>query len=367
MSRLVLEVSDVRAEALDVVLVELRRAGGGELEPFAPGAHLEIELPNGMLRHYSLTNDWRERDRYVVGVGRAAKGRGGSDFIHQSLRRGGRLQASLRNNFALDPSAASSLFVAGGIGVTPIMSMVRRCVAEGRDWQLVYAARSAQRAAFYETLRDFGAQVHFHFDDQAGALLDVRRWLADRRAGQHVYCCGPQPLMQAVREGAAHHPAESVHFEYFVAPAAEALGGPVGGGPRAGEFRVELKQSRLSLAVPADLSILEVLEANGVKVPFSCRGGPVPHCETTVCAGEVEHRDYVLSAEERAESRTLMVCVCARSRRRWCSIADAAREARAPACPMVTATLLQVLAINPALQRMPTVRRSLPISPTRNR
>ena len=263
-----------------------------------------------MIRHYSLTNDWRERDRYVVGVGRAVNGRGGSDFIHQSLRRGGRLTASApRNNFALDPNAASYLFVAGGIGVTPIMSMIRCCEAQARDWRLVYAARNAQRAAFYETLRDFGDRVHFHFDDQAGAVLDARRWLAERSGGQHLYCCGPQPLMQVVREGAGHHPADSVHFEYFVAPAAEAPGEAPAGGMRPGEFRVELKRSKLSLVVPADLSVLEVLEANGVKVPNSCREGLCRTCETTVCEGEVEHRDYVLSAEERAESKTMMVCV----------------------------------------------------------
>ncbi len=310
MSRLSLEVSDVRAEALDVLLVELRRAGGGALEPFTPGAHLEIELPNGAIRHYSLTNDWRERDRYVIGVGRAANGRGGSDFIHQSLRRGAMLISSPpRNNFALDLEAASHLFVAGGIGVTPIMSMVRRCEAEGRDWRLVYAARNAQRAAFYETLRGFGDKVRFHFDDQAGTVLDARRWLAERPDGQHVYCCGPQPLMRAVREAASHHPAQSVHFEYFVAPAAEPPGEAADAVPRPGEFRVELRRSGLSLVVPADRSILEVLEANGVKVPFSCREGLCRTCETTVCAGEVEHRDYVLSTEERAKSKTMMVCV----------------------------------------------------------
>ncbi|MCE9660767.1 MAG: PDR/VanB family oxidoreductase [Burkholderiales bacterium] len=307
---MLLEVSDVRAEALDVLLVELRAAGGGPLEPFEPGAHLEFELPNGLIRHYSLTNDWRERDRYVVGVGRAANGRGGSDFIHQSLRRGGRLTASApRNNFALDPAAASYLFVAGGIGVTPIMSMVRRCAAEGRDWRLVYAARNAQRAAFYETLRAFGDRVHFHFDDQAGAVLDARRWLATRSEGQHVYCCGPQPLMRAVREGAAHYPPDCVHFEYFVGTAAKALAEAPAAGTGEGEFRVDLKRSKLSLVVPAELSILEVLEANGVKVPFSCREGLCRTCETTVCEGEVEHRDYVLSAAERAESKTMMVCV----------------------------------------------------------
>lgn len=303
--RQVLQVTDVQAEARDVVLVELRAPDGAMLPSFEPGAHLEVELPNGMIRHYSLTNDSRERDRYVVGVGRAANGRGGSAFVHQSVRCGLRLTTSQpRNNFALDATAESYLFLAGGIGVTPVMSMIRWCEARSRPWRLVYATRNCQRTAFYEALREYGSRVHFHFDDQAGAVLDVREWLAGLSGGQHVYCCGPQALMQAVRSHAAHIPARNVHFEYFAAPGVADAAAPAGSA-----FRVELRRRGLSLLVPPDRSVLEALEANGVKVPFSCREGLCGTCETVVCEGEVEHCDYVLSQEQRAAGKSMMVCV----------------------------------------------------------
>ncbi len=302
--RLALRVTEVQAEARDVMLLELRAVEGGMLPAFEPGAHLEIELPNGLIRHYSLTNDWRERDRYVIGVGRASHGRGGSEFLHRSVRCGLPLTSSVpRNNFPLDPGAASYLFIAGGIGVTPILSMIRWCEAQGRSWRLVYAARNGQRAAFYETLREFGARVHFHFDDQARGVLDVRRWLADERSGEHVYCCGPQALMQAVQSQALNRPAQNVHFEYFAAPDAAAPS------TCAGAFRIDLRRTGKSLPVPADRSILEVLEANGIAVPFSCREGMCGTCETAVCQGEIEHRDHVLSQDQRAAGKSMLVCV----------------------------------------------------------
>ena len=143
-------VADVRAEAKDVITLELRAIAGGELPAFTPGAHLDVHLPNGLVRNYSLTNDWRERNRYVVGVGRAAESRGGSSYIHSSIRAGAQLKISApRNNFQLDEQSASFLFIAGGIGITPIMSMVRWCVANAKPWRLIYAARSRQRTAFY--------------------------------------------------------------------------------------------------------------------------------------------------------------------------------------------------------------------------
>lgn len=303
--RLSLQLSDVRAEACDVLLLELRRAGGGSLPPFEPGAHLEIRLPNGLVRHYSLTNDWRERDRYVVSVGRAADSRGGSAFVHQALRCGTALDTSVpRNNFRLDAAAERYLFVAGGIGITPIMAMIRWCIVNERPWRLVYAVRSAQRAAFYETLRTHGDRVRFHFDDQQGSVLDVRPVLDAVHGDEHVYCCGPQPLMAAVKTHAAHLPASHVHFEYFTAPAdAGTEAGP------AGAFTVQLRKSGLTLQVPPDKSILEVVEANGLKVPFSCREGLCRTCETGVCEGEVEHNDYVLSQEERDAGKSMMICV----------------------------------------------------------
>lgn len=296
-------VTDIRAAALDVMLVELRAQDGGALAPFEPGAHLELALPNGLIRHYSLSNDSRERDRYVIGVGRAAASRGGSDYIHRELRCGMTLAVGEpTNNFPLDPAARSHLFVAGGIGITPIMAMARWCAANGRDWRLHYATRNRARAAFYEELRALGAdRVAFHFDDEAGRVLDTAPILSSVPEGARVYCCGPAPLMAAV--AAAPLPAGTVRFEYFIAPDAAS----VPGGETA--FTVVLKRSGVSLAVPPDKSILEVLEASGRAHPFSCREGLCRTCETAVLEGEPDHRDYALSDGERASGKTMTICV----------------------------------------------------------
>ncbi|MEO6659068.1 MAG: PDR/VanB family oxidoreductase [Burkholderiaceae bacterium] len=300
------EVTDVQAEARDVVLVELRATSGAALPAFEPGAHLEVNLPNGMVRHYSLVNDGRSPDHYLVGVGRAANGRGGSEFVHQSVRRGTPLTISApRNNFRLEPQAEGYLFIAGGIGITQIMAMVRWCEANARPWHLVYAARNRQRAAFYETLRGYAAsRLNLHFDDERDSVLDVSSHLAEVGRGVHVYCCGPQPLNQAVRNASSHWPQDAVHFEYFVAPVESPSKVAA-----AGAFTIELRRSGGSLVVPPDKSILEVLEANGHRRPFSCREGLCRTCETEVCEGEVDHRDYVLSQEERKAGRSMMVCV----------------------------------------------------------
>lgn len=310
---LVLQLSDVQAEACGVLLLELRHPDGAVLPAFEPGAHLEIALPNGLIRHYSITNDSLERERYVVGVGRAPDSRGGSQFVHQALRCGMTLKTSApRNNFRLDPDAESFLFVAGGIGITPIMAMVRWCRANHRRWRLVYAARSAQRAAFYETLRTYGDAVRFHFDTQCGgAPLNVGQVMADVQDGEHVYCCGPGALMDAVQTHGNQLPPARLHFERFSAPAPspekEAL---------AGAFDVELRQRGLIFHVPPDQSILEVLESQGIRIPFSCREGLCRTCETAVCEGEIEHNDYVLSQEERDAGNTMCICVSrARSKR----------------------------------------------------
>lgn len=315
--RLTLQVADVRAEARDVVLLELRAASGVALPPFEPGAHLEVELPNGLVRHYSLCSDWREREHYLVGVGRALNGRGGSQYIHQHVRRGMSLKASApRNHFALDAQARGFVFVAGGIGITPIHAMVQWCEANRRPWRLVYAARSRQRAAFYEALRELPDRVQFHFDDENAGLLDVQAALAGVEPGERIYCCGPAPLVKAVREATAHLPEGTVKFEFFTAPAdarpqARQEAGPAAApvGAADGAFRIELRRSGKCLDVPAGQSILEVLERHGHEVPFSCREGLCRTCETPIVEGTCEHRDYVLSSDERAAGKSLMVCV----------------------------------------------------------
>ncbi len=303
-------VADIRAEAKDVITLEFRAIAGGELPAFTPGAHLDVHLPNGVVRNYSLTNDWRERDRYVVGVGRAADSRGGSSFIHSSVRAGQQIKISApRNNFPLDEESASFLFIAGGIGVTPIMAMVRWCIANGKQWRLIYAARSRQRAAFYEELCALGAdRAHFHFDDECGQVLDVAQAIASRSEGESIYCCGPAPLMEAVKALTEGLPSGTVRFEWFTVPEFdepqdfELVHGPA-------------ERSNVEFEVPEQKSILEVLEEHGFELPFSCREGLCGTCVTNVCSGEPDHRDYVLSDEERASGKMMTIC-CSRSKSR---------------------------------------------------
>lgn len=313
MPDLLLKVARLEAEAKEVLRLELVDANGGELPPFEPGAHLAVHLPGGLVRHYSLCGDPRDRQRYVLGIGRAAASRGGSAWVHGSLCQGADLRCSTpANNFRL-VDAGRYLFVAGGIGITPLLAMARWCEAQGKDWRMVYAARSRQRLAFYEELRAFGDRVQFHCDDEAGAPLQVGPLLAGVQPGTEVYCCGPAPLMTAVQEqGAAVLPADALHFEWFNAPpAAEAA---AAGG--ADGFWIDLQRSGTSYHVPADRSILEVLEENGHEIPFSCREGLCGTCETGVCGGEPDHLDYVYPPSQRAGLKTMLVCVSrARSER----------------------------------------------------
>lgn len=301
-------VANVRAEARDVMTIELRAPAGGVLPPFEPGAHLDLHLPNGLVRQYSLTNDWRERDRYVIGVGRAENSRGGSEYVHSQIRAGMQVRISPpRNNFPLDPEAERYLFIAGGIGVTPIVSMVRWCVAQGKPWRIIYAARSRQRAAFYEEICGLAAScAQFHFDDECGQVLDVAQAVSSWTPGERIYCCGPTPLMEAVKSLTEQLPGGTVRFEWFTVPETDE--------PQdSGSFSVRLERRNEEFQVPPGRSILEVLEEHGIEVPFSCREGLCGTCVTTVLAGEPDHRDYVLSDEERESGKLMTIC-CSRAK-----------------------------------------------------
>jgi tetrachlorobenzoquinone reductase len=304
------QVSDVRAEALDVMSLELRAVGGGQLPPFEPGAHLDVHLPNGLVRQYSLTNDCRERDRYMIGVARVADSRGGSSFVHSSIRAGAQVTVGGPiNNFALDPRAERFLFIAGGIGVTPIMSMIRWCVANAKPWRLIYAARSRQRAAFYDQLYALAeSNAQFHFDDERGQVLDVAEALAGWNEGEWIYCCGPAPLMDSVKALTEHLPPGTVRFEWFSTPDDREP-------QESNAFKVRLERTGVEFDVPEHKSILEVLEENGIEHPFSCREGLCGTCVTDVCSGELDHRDYVLTDEERASGKLMTIC-CSRSKSR---------------------------------------------------
>jgi vanillate O-demethylase ferredoxin subunit len=206
-----------------------------ELPAFTAGAHVDVHLPNGLIRSYSLLNGQDERDRYVIGVNRDAASRGGSRFMHESVKAGDALAITApRNNFALDEAAPLSVFIAGGIGITPLRSMIARLHGLGRRWRLHYAARTRQNAAFVDALQELrdrsGCEVHFAFDREPGAhMLDIPGIVAALPADAHVYCCGPLPMLETFERATRHEPPARVHVEYFAAREAAAN---EGGTPR---------------------------------------------------------------------------------------------------------------------------------------
>jgi tetrachlorobenzoquinone reductase len=283
-------------------LFELRRADGGAVPAFTAGAHVDVHLPSGSIRQYSIANAPHERDRYLLGVKREDRGRGGSRFLHDAVKVGAILKVGgPRNNFPLTEDAAGSVFIAGGIGITPIRAMIHRAQAIGRDWRLYYAVRRRAEAVFAPELLALGDRVVLHVDEeQGGRLLDLPAIVgASFGAEAHFYCCGPAPMMAAFKEAAATVPAERVHLEYFTSETAPAT---------QGGFVVELARSGRSIPVPPGTTIVQALRDAGIKVTVSCEQGICGTCETRVLQGMPEHRDMILSDEEKAAGRTMMIC-----------------------------------------------------------
>ncbi|HET6709178.1 PDR/VanB family oxidoreductase [Amycolatopsis sp.] len=278
-----------------VVALTLRAPGGEPLPPWEPGAHIDLRLPDGVVRQYSLCGSCEDTSAYRVAVLREPDGRGGSAYVHDKLSVGDLVPVEgPRNHFAL-VDAERYLFIAGGIGITPILPMLDRVARSGRDWQLVYGGRTSASMAFTAELARYGDRVVFRPQDEHG-LLDLPPLLAAAGPGTAVYCCGPEPLLAAVE---ALSP-QDLHVERFTAL------------PDDGErtaFEVELAGSGRVLPVPADRSILEVVEEAGVQVLSSCREGTCGTCETGVLGGEPDHRDSVLTADERLENEVMMLCV----------------------------------------------------------
>ena len=292
-----------RAERIaeDIHLFELRDPAGGDLPEFSAGAHVLLRVPNGMIRKYSLCNDPAERDRYVIAVKREAPGRGGSESLIRDVAEGSEVPVSApANNFALAKSGAGFLFIAGGIGITPIMAMIRHLTATGGRFKLYYCTRSPAATAFRDELLapELRGKVTIHHDhgDLARAL-DL--WPIVERPQGHLYCCGPRGLMQAVRDMTGHWSPSAVHFEAFTEAAEQK--------PDDRPFMVRLARSGDRVEVPVGITILEALRAHGLDVPSSCESGTCGTCRTRLIAGEADHRDLVLGDDERAAN--IMVCV----------------------------------------------------------
>ncbi|WP_077002798.1 PDR/VanB family oxidoreductase [Variovorax sp. KK3] len=298
-----LRLSAIRWEADGVQSFEFRDVADRALPGFLPGAHVDLHLPNGMSRSYSLCNDCAETDRYVVAVARDAKSRGGSIAMHDTLRVGQLLKVGRpRNHFPLDEEAAKSVLIAGGIGITPMWCMLQRLQALGRDWELFYAARGRQNAAFLRELRALSAQhpgrVHLHFDQEQG-LFDLAPVLRALPAGAHVYCCGPLPMLEAFERLTADRPPAQVHLEYFQAKDAPAAAGGV---------QVELSRSKKVVTVAEGKTVLDAVLDAGIDVPYSCMEGICGSCEVVVLEGEPDHRDSVLSDQQKRSNKTMMLC-----------------------------------------------------------
>ncbi len=300
-------VRAVHRGADDVVVLELARPAdpeGAELPSWEPGAHIDVVLGPDLERQYSLCGDPGDRTSWRIAVLREPDGRGGSRRLHDEIGVGAELVVrGPRNEFPLDASGRH-LLIAGGIGITPLLPMVRELEAAGSDWRLVYGGRRTSSMAFLDELAAYGDRVTIWPEDENG-LLDLAGLLGEPRPDTRVYCCGPGALIDAVEERCGGWPAGALHVERF-RPRAGALDGV------ATAFEVHLDASGITLTIGPDQTIADAVEAAGVDIMTSCREGTCGTCETTVLEGVPDHRDSLLTEDEKAANDTMMIC-CSRS------------------------------------------------------
>jgi phthalate 4,5-dioxygenase reductase component len=302
---LMVRIAAKREIAQDIHFFDLQPPEGGTLPEFTAGAHIPVRIPNGRMRSYSLCNDPTERHRYCLAVKRDSDGRGGSMNLIDATAVGDTLNiAAPRNLFPLEGNPASIIFIAGGIGITPIRSMIAHLTTTGgRPFKLYYFTRSPEQMAFRD---EFAApaltgKVTMHHDGGDPARAFDLWPVLETPKGAHMYCCGPRGLMDAVRDMTGHWPKSAVHFEDFgtgTVPAKAAADTA---------FTVKLAKSGLTLAVPADKSILEVIRAAGINAASSCESGSCGTCRTSLISGAADHRDVVLAEHEKSD--TIMICV----------------------------------------------------------
>ena len=292
-----------RSDVADrVIALELRDPAGRTLPAWTPGAHIDVLLGDGIERQYSLCGDDTDHTTWRIAVLRELDGRGGSERVHEAVRLGATLRVrGPRNHFPLEP-AQRYLFVAGGIGITPILAMIQHVDREGMPWTLAYGGRTRSSMAFLDELvQRYGDRVAVTTEDESG-LLDLAAILDGYRPGTLVYACGPESAAQGRRGPLRAWPEHTLHLERF---SPKEIGEPV----LHESFEVELALSGKTITVDPDTSILRAVEAAGVPVLFSCTEGTCGTCETTVLSGEVDHRDSILTAQEQAANDTMMICV----------------------------------------------------------
>lgn len=298
-------VRRIRPVADDVLSFELADPDDWELPPFTAGAHIDVHLPNGAVRQYSLHGDPAEANRYRIAVKREAAGRGGSACLHRDVAEGSILPVSLpRNHFPL-AAAPHHVLIAGGIGITPFLSMIPALAASGAGFELHYCTRTPAATPFLEQLAPLAAsgRVRHHFSrGDTSARLDIAALIARLPPDAHVYCCGPAAMIQAVRDAAGPRLADRLHAELFGQP-----DGPADDGG----FTVELARSGRSIAVPKGQTMLAALREAGIEIDASCEAGICLDCKTRYLAGTPVHRDLALRAADRADFVTPCVSGCA--------------------------------------------------------
>lgn len=306
-------VRQQRLESDGVLSLVLEHPDGRELPAWTPGAHIDVVLPSGAVRQYSLCSDPTEKTQYRIAVLNDPNSRGGSREIHETVRTGGLLQfRGPRNHFELEP-ARHYLLIAGGIGITPILAMARQIAQGDAGLTLLYGGRTRRSMAFIDELAGLGGTVSIMPKDECG-YADLEGAMAAAPAGTAVYCCGPEPLIRAVEQACERHlGADAMHFERFGAAASPAAGDARSQDTRTdeglAEFEVELKQSNCVLKVPADRTLLDVVRDANPSILFSCEEGFCGSCETKVLAGIPDHRDTILSKADRERNDTMMLCV----------------------------------------------------------
>jgi ferredoxin-NADP reductase len=293
-------------EADDVISLELAATDPGvELPRWAPGAHIDVVLGNGLVRQYSLSGNPATQSHWRIGILRDAHGRGGSEWIHENVRQGETITVrGPRNNFPL-LHAPKYLFLAGGIGITPMLPMIRTAAENGADWSLHYGGRSRSSMAFLDeiaALDGSSGRVVIHPQDEEG-LLDLEGLLGTPAQDTLVYCCGPTGLIDATERFCRNWKPGSLHVERFAAAPS------IAGDDANTTIEVVCEQSGITLEVTPEMSILEAVENAGLEVMSSCTEGICGSCETRIISGEPDHRDSLLTNEERESGETMLICV----------------------------------------------------------
>ncbi len=285
----------------DVVQVRLTHPDGLRLPDWSPGAHIDVMLPDGTARQYSLCGDRDDCSSYTIGVLREIDGLGGSAYIHDELAVGDVMEVGgPRNNFRVVPSE-TYMFIAGGIGITPLLTMIQQAEEVGADWRLLYGGRRRTSMAFLDRLERHGGRVSVCPEDEYG-LLDLGSFTADLPRDAKVYACGPAPLLAALEALAVDWPPGMLRIERFVA---DEMPPPV----RSTPFEVRLARSGDIVTVDPETSVVDALASIGHPILCSCRRGLCGTCETTVLSGEIDHRDTILDDAERAAGGCMMACV----------------------------------------------------------